>query len=193
MARRHPDRSPALPDLHLWYDVAGTVTPLRRPRRRAVPREAVEPSPAPSHKARKTPATVSAPVYRPDGGPGRAPGHGIEPGIRKRLQRGTIAVDGTIDLHGMRQAEARAALARFIHARVARGDRTVLVITGKGLKKLGRDAAVVIEAGVLRTMLPIWLSEPNLAPVIAGWEVAAQAHGGEGAYYVRLRRTVHGR
>ena len=42
----------------------------------------------------------------------------------------------------MRQAEAHAALTRFVHARAARGDRTLLVITGKGLKKVNGDATV---------------------------------------------------
>jgi DNA-nicking Smr family endonuclease len=110
--------------------------------------------------------------------------------MRKRLQRGTMAIDGTLDLHGMRQVEAHAALTRYIRARVARGDRTILVITGKGLKKLSRDAATIVEAGVLRTMLPVWLSEPGLAPLIAGWDAAAQHHGGEGAFYVRLRPSA---
>jgi DNA-nicking Smr family endonuclease len=86
----------------------------------------------------------------------------------------------------MRQVEARTALQRFVLARVERGDRTILVITGKGLKKT--DDMQILDRGVLRSMLPIWLSEPLLAPVIAGWDVAAQAHGGEGAFYVRLRR-----
>ena len=85
-------------------------------------------------------------------------------------------------------SQAHAALTRFIHARASRGDRTLLVITGKGLKKLGDDAAVIIERGVLRAMLPIWLSEPTLAPLVSGWDVAAQGHGGDGAFYVRLRR-----
>jgi DNA-nicking Smr family endonuclease len=113
----------------------------------------------------------------------------IEPRMRRRLGRGQIEIDGTIDLHGMRQAEAHAALTRFIHARSARGDRTLLVITGKGLKKVDGNAAIIVERGVLRSMLPIWLSEPGLAPLVAGWNVSAQGHGGEGAYYVRLRRA----
>ena len=99
-----------------------------------------------------------------------------------------MEIDGTIDLHGMRQVEAHAALTRFVRARAARGDRTILVITGKGLKQVGDDAAVLVERGVLRAMLPLWLSAPELAPLVAGWDAAAQGHGGEGAFYVRLRR-----
>jgi DNA-nicking Smr family endonuclease len=129
------------------------------------------------------------PGYTPSGKPGRSAGQIIEPKLRRKLGRGQVEIDGTIDLHGMRQAEAHAALTRFIHARVARGDRTLLVITGKGLKKVDGDASVIIERGVLRSMLPIWLSEPGLAPLIAGWDVSARGHGGEGAYYVRLRRA----
>jgi DNA-nicking Smr family endonuclease len=38
-------------------------------------------------------------------------------------------------------------------------------------------------------MLPIWLSERALAPLVSGWSTAARGHGGEGAWYVRLRRA----
>lgn len=114
------------------------------------------------------------------------PNQSIEPKMRRRVRRGRVPIDGRIDLHGMRQHEARAALHRFIAARFAKGDRTLLVITGKGLKKT--DPTNVFERGVLRHMLPRWLNEPDLAPLIAGYEVSAQHHGGEGAYYVRLKR-----
>jgi DNA-nicking Smr family endonuclease len=185
-------RRPPLPDFHLWHQVAESVAPLRRPRRRLLsPAESPLPLPvaAPPPRAKPKLPVIPMPAYRPDGLPGRGPGTGIEPNLRKRLQRGTTRIDATIDLHGMRQAEAHAALSRFVQARVARGDRTILVITGKGLKKLERDAATIVEAGVLRSMLPVWLSDPKLAPMIAGWDVAAQPHGGEGAWYVRLRRA----
>ena len=70
----------------------------------------------------------------------------------------------------------------------ARGDRTVLVITGKGLKKVNGDPRTIIERGVLRTMLPIWLNSPELSQLVAGWDQSAQGHGGAGAWYVRLKR-----
>ena len=179
------------PDFHLWHEVTETVSPLKQARRRPLAKLADEPLPIPSApppKPRKVTPIRVMPSYQSLGLPGRAPGTGIEPNLKRKLQRGHVEIDGTIDLHGMRQVEAHAALKRFIHARVGRGDRTILVITGKGLKKLDRDAATIIEAGVLRSMLPLWLSEPALAPLVAGWDAAAQRHGGEGAFYVRLRR-----
>ena len=130
------------------------------------------------------------PAYQSAEMPGRQEVGVIEPRLRQKLGRGRISIDGRLDLHGMRQDEAYGALTRFLSARVARGDRTVLVITGKGLKKVNGDPTTIVERGVLRTMLPIWLSSPELIPMVAGWDQASQAHGGEGAWYVRLRRQV---
>jgi DNA-nicking Smr family endonuclease len=191
MSKRR-DGKPRLPDWHLWLEVSQTISPLRPSKKPMLNLEG-EPLPLPAPpKGLKAPKPhrlfpVMAP-YQSDGRPGKKPRAGIEPNLKTRLMRGRVEIDGTIDLHGMRQTEAHAALTRFVHARHARGDRTLLVITGKGLKKLADDAAVIIERGVLRQMLPIWLTEPNLAPLVAGWDMAAQNHGGDGAFYVRLRR-----
>jgi DNA-nicking Smr family endonuclease len=195
MSKREGKRPP-LSDWHLWAEVARTVSPLRVQKPilsfgdgpLPIPEPPKAKTPGPFKKLPKTASHPTAESYRPPVSTHKTePGKVIEPNIRQKLMRGRIDIDGRIDLHGMRQVEARAALARFIHARVARGDRTILVITGKGLKKV--DETTIVERGVLRTMLPIWLSEPQLAPMIAGWDVSAQGHGGEGAYYVRLRRS----
>lgn len=191
MAKRDGRRPPALKDWHLWTEVKRTINPLRPEP------EIEEPLPPPVQPDPKPTATrpvwngPTLPAYRPPGLPGKPrtePGRVIEPRMKRRLMRGQIDIDGTIDLHGMRQSEAHAALRRFIAARVARGDRTVLVITGKGLKKVNGDPRTIVERGVLRTMLPVWLSEPSLSPLVSGWTIAARGHGGEGAWYVRLRR-----
>lgn len=190
MAKRE---KPSLPDWHLWSEVAQTVSPLQRTRMRQVLKLASEalplPKAPPAPRAKPIKLPPAMPSYTPSGRPGRQAGQVIEPKLKRKLTRGHIDIDGTIDLHGMRQVEAHAALSRFIHARAGRGDRTLLVITGKGLKKVDGDASGIIERGVLRSMLPIWLSESSLSPFIAGWDIAAQGHGGEGAYYVRLRRA----
>lgn len=175
-----------LPDVHLWTEVTRTVSPL--PRRRV---RTPEPDAAPPPEPRPAPRTFpSFPSYQaPPQRAERDERPRIEPKLRRKLMRGRIEIDATLDLHGMRQNEARAALNRFLTARWARGDRTILVITGKGLKKLDAEGTQIIERGVLRSMLPGWLSEPALAPIVAGWDFSAQMHGGEGAFYVRLRRS----
>lgn len=189
MSKRRSDGRPHLPDWHLWTEVSRTVAPLRPQHLPLVDlSDTPLPIPAPAPAAKPRRLLPPMPAYQSDGRPSRQPRQGIEPNLRQRLQRGREAIDGTIDLHGMRQLEAHQALSRFVSARWARGDRTLLVITGKGLKKLSDDAAVIVERGVLRAMLPVWLSGPELGPLVAGWEVAAHGHGGDGAFYVRLRR-----
>jgi DNA-nicking Smr family endonuclease len=94
-------------------------------------------------------------------------------------------VDGVIDLHGLRQAEAHGRLIAFLLRSQAAGHGLVLVITGKG----GAAAPGVFEErGVLRRSVPHWLRLPDLRGVVLGFEEAQAPHGGSGALYVRLRR-----
>jgi DNA-nicking Smr family endonuclease len=102
--------------------------------------------------------------------------------MRTRVARGKEAIDGRLDLHGLTQSEAHAALLRFLRAATARDARLVLVITGKG----GRGD---IERGVLKRQVPQWLNLPEFRALIIGFEEAHVAHGGEGALYIRVRRT----
>jgi DNA-nicking Smr family endonuclease len=100
---------------------------------------------------------------------------------RQKLARGNVAIDARLDLHGMTQAEAHAALAHFLRRAQHDGARFVLIITGKGM---GAG-----ERGVLRRQVPLWLALPDLRDTVVGFEEAHLAHGGEGALYVRLRRA----
>jgi DNA-nicking Smr family endonuclease len=91
---------------------------------------------------------------------------------------GREAIGGRIDLHGLGQDQARAALTAFIVGASDRGVRGVLVITGKG----------ALGDGVLRRRAPEWLAEPPLRLLIAGISDAHRRHGGQGALYVALKR-----
>jgi DNA-nicking Smr family endonuclease len=102
--------------------------------------------------------------------------------LRTRVARGKDAIDGRLDLHGLTQSEAHRALLRFLRAAAARDARLVLVITGKG----GRGEG---ERGILKRQVPQWLGLPEFRALIVGFEQAHVAHGGEGALYIRLRRT----
>lgn len=195
MSKRDPRRLPH--DFHLWTAVASTVDPLRRKgllkfSATPLPLPVEESAPAIVAKAppkRHPPRKPFLPPYQAPPSPAGLPGKAVDPAIRRKVGRGRIEIDGRIDLHGMTQNEARGALHGFIHARFNRGDRTVLVITGKGVKTDNDYIAAMADRGVLRTMLPIWLNEPGLASMVSGWSVAARGHGGEGAWYVRLRRS----
>ena len=110
--------------------------------------------------------------------------------LKQRVARGREPIDARLDLHGMTQQEAHAALLRFLHRAQADGVKTALVVTGKGLRKSssgdGRDADH--KPGVLKRQVPMWLALPEFRPLVVGFDDAHVGHGGEGALYVRLRR-----
>ena len=56
-------------------------------------------------------------------------------------------IDGRLDLHGNTQQEARRDLMSFIDRSYTRGDRCVLVITGKGLH--------LYQPALIKTHVPI--------------------------------------
>jgi DNA-nicking Smr family endonuclease len=58
------------------------------------------------------------------------------------------------------------------------------VITGKG-----SPAAASDERGILRRQVPLWLGLPDMRACVLGFDAAHVGHGGDGALYVRLRRT----
>jgi DNA-nicking Smr family endonuclease len=103
---------------------------------------------------------------------------------KQKLVRGRETIDARIDLHGMTQTEAHAALRIRLQRAQVNGAKFVLVITGKGLPN-----SLLNGRGVLRRQVPLWLAQPEFRPYVAGFEVASASHGGEGALYVRLRKA----
>ena len=108
---------------------------------------------------------------------------GLDGNTARKLKRGEIAPAAKLDLHGMTEAAAHRALTAFVLSAHRRGDRLVLIVTGKG----GADHDH--RRGVLRLMVPRWLEEAPMAKLIAEKRRAHIRHGGEGALYVYLRKT----
>jgi DNA-nicking Smr family endonuclease len=94
---------------------------------------------------------------------------------KQRAARGRDAIDGRLDLHGHTQDEAHGALLRFLRRASVGEMRLVLVITGK--------------SGVLRRQVPLWLATAEFRALVISAESAAIRHGGEGALYIRVRRS----
>jgi DNA-nicking Smr family endonuclease len=105
--------------------------------------------------------------------------------LRQRVARGNAQIDARLDLHGMTQTQAHAALLHFLIQAQARDAKIALVVTGKGI---GGPTGSASERGVLRRQVPLWLSLPEFRRFIVSLEKAHAAHGGEGALYLRLRR-----
>ena len=210
MARRK--RTLSSEEKRLWEHVARQVQPLSGRGARPEPPETsvalphaappviappLRPGPAKPPPKPKPPKASFLPAYHPPQSTAKAtvspPAMGLERKERVALRRRSRDVDGVIDLHGMRQAEAQVALIRFLQQSRALDRSIVLVITGKGGEglRLGMQSGpygLGDERGVLRRMVPHWLRSPDLRPFVVGFEEAAAHAGGAGALYVRLRR-----
>jgi DNA-nicking Smr family endonuclease len=181
----------------LWSVVARSIRPLRPGVRGPGARgpDAVAQAPlSPVEERNAIVGETPRPVKNGAAGPGkvapnpRPPGPpALNPIMRKekqKLARGHATIDARIDLHGMTQTEAHAALRNLLQRAQAGGAKFVLVITGKGLPNSSLNGR-----GVLRRQVPQWLSLPEFRRYVAGFDVAHSGHGGEGALYVRLRKA----
>lgn len=140
---------------------------------------------------RETTPTATASFIAPQSipKPQQPPLAPFERRVRSDLKRGLESIDAVLDLHGMTQARAHAALGRFLISAKARGARHVLIITGKGGDGTQSMLGMPEERGVLRRIVPQWLRLPDFRPLVLGFEEASHRHGGTGALYVRLRRS----
>jgi DNA-nicking Smr family endonuclease len=170
---------------HLWAAVARSIKPLRASKRLPMAAPS-KPSPHGARPVRKTAADhPPSPAPHP-----KPPASAIALARRERQQlaRGKTEIGGRIDLHGMTQAQAHDALLNFLRRYQVEGAKFVLVITGKG----SAGAVARGERGILRRQVPLWLALPEFRACVLGFDIAHLGHGGEGALYVRLRKTRGG-
>jgi DNA-nicking Smr family endonuclease len=182
-ARKAKPRGKALSseDHALWSHVARSITPLDG---RILP-DLTEMPPPPAPQVRGPSPVPEASQPRQ---PTLPPLARLDKRSLRQISRGSTEIDARIDLHGMRQSEAHAALHSFLSRLHHSGARVALVITGKGARNLESSDARGEERGVLRRLVPHWLADPAMRRIVMGFESAARGHGGEGALYVRLRR-----
>jgi DNA-nicking Smr family endonuclease len=174
----------------LWARVAATIVPLN-PIRKAKP---VLAEPAATHaptqpKAVKgrVPAPLPAP---PPPSPVARPlqSHGLDASWDRKLARGAIMPDVTIDLHGLGLDAAHGRLNGGIAQALAMGSRVILLIAGKPRPHNELDSRGS-QRGVIRAKLLDWLAHSPHAHNIAAVRNAQPRHGGSGAVYIVLRKA----
>ena len=188
----HPSaRGRTVPDMDLWESIVQDIEPLRA-RPRASPAHA---PPQPSKLSRSPPK----PAARQSAAPAAEPPllTGLDRRTAKRLLRGQLQYDSMLDLHGLALSSARLRLSGFLSAARARGDRLVLIVTGKGASPYARHTLhgdshyhAPERQGRLRRHVSEWLHEAEFREHVLGFQPAHPKHGGGGAYYVRLRRPA---
>lgn len=143
-------------------------------------------SPAAKPKARRVRyknLESRAGLANPPFAPASSPSRDMDTRSKTKLKRGDYPIDGTLDLHGLTEAKAHHQLMRFLLAHHENKSRCLLVITGQG-----RNTDTGRAEGALRRNLPRWCLEAPVAPFILSVEQAQNRHGGNGAFYILLRR-----
>jgi DNA-nicking Smr family endonuclease len=197
-----PPRGLTADEAAAWARLAATVRPLHSPlplagsRRRsqgtAVGGGPVEqsaghtdsPTPNPSRKREGD----KKPVHRPVAGPPPRSGEDrtLDSTWDRKLARGTVAPDFTLDLHGHTLDSAHARLDQGLLQAKAMGARVVLLVTGKPRPAEAADRGE--RRGAIRAKVLDWLAAGPHGADIAAVRTAHRRHGGDGALYLVLRR-----
>lgn len=183
-----PGRHLSAEERALWARVAATVTPLEGKPVEATPGL----HPAEGRDPRRA-IPASAPTS-PDPGLRRGeakkraqpPSDTLDGGWDRRLRRGVVAPERTIDLHGHTLVTAHAALEHALARAVADDVRVLLVVTGKPPRPDTKGR------GLIRASIGNWLGASTWRDRIAAVRHAHPRHGGAGALYLVLRRKRDG-
>jgi DNA-nicking Smr family endonuclease len=172
----------------LWARVMATVRPMaarpapkNRPEQPPVPADPLAPARKPAGRVPPPRPAPAAPVtQRPV-----AQDATLDGGWDRRLSRGMIQPDATVDLHGHTLASAHGLLDGALERSIARGDRIILLITGKPPRP---ESERPHARGAIRAAVGDWLHASRHADSIAAVRGASPRHGGSGALYIVLRR-----
>ena len=168
-------------DAELWARVARSAKPLEKSK---AAHAAEAPKPKPKAEAKPLSPAPAKPAPKPALKPKpAAKGEALDRQTTRHLERGRLAVEARLDLHGRTQSEAYSMLLHFLRRAQRDGVKFTLVITGKGAR-----ADEFGERGVLKRQVPQWLRLPEFRTYVVGFEGAHAGHGGEGALYVRIKR-----
>ena len=114
-------------------------------------------------KKSTAPAVPPRPIAKP-----------IPPIARIKRSKKTLPIDGRLDLHGMTADQGFALLDDFFYNMRVGKRRHLLVITGKG-------------SGVMKQTLQQFLAQRSA--IISSYRSADRRHGGDGAYYILLKKS----
>jgi DNA-nicking Smr family endonuclease len=157
-------RKPTDEDLDLWSSLTNTIKPL-------------------DHNVYQEPLIYKKerPKFNPDAfypKPQHKLTYSVTEADYRDIKHQTI--DVRIDLHGDTLDQACTRLSRFFTNAQRHGNKLALVITGKGRIIDGE------RVGVLRNEIPLWFK--NNPQFVISFSTAQPHHGGDGAFYVRIRK-----
>lgn len=176
MSQNKPPPPPPIEDTELWLYVTKDVSPLHK--------KVVEPNEAANFKStHPLPNLPKPPPTLPHEANIKAKpllntsqsSTEIDRSTKTKFERGQMSIEAILDLHGHTYESAQESLTSFLMQHSHAGTRHVLVITGKG-------------KGILRAGFEMWVKQAPLNQIILSVAAAKGKHGGNGAFYVLLRR-----
>lgn len=165
----------------LFARAMGAVRPIKQKKKRINPekRPSARPHPTPrSQTPLPLPMTSAAPPQPSTDDPWTLKNSGISQERLKKLAAGNPPARTELDLHGMTRDEALQALQGCVEEALARGDRAICVVHGRGLHSQGRP--------VLKEAVYQWLRSGPCAGLILA--AIPKPHTGGGSALILLRR-----
>ena len=112
--------------------------------------------------------------------------------LKKRIKKRSFLIDKKIDFHGKSLVESEDQFNNIIMESYNSGHRCLLFVTGKGLfksKNYKESDKPRLYYGIIRSSFVQWAKSQKFSKYILSFEQASTEHGGDGAFYVYLRKN----
>ncbi len=99
----------------------------------------------------------------------------------------------SLDLHGYTLVEANEEIERFIKKNYKEGVEKLIIVTGKGIHSQNeKDPYISKKLGILKYSIPNFIeNNKSLFSIIKHMQPAKIEDGGEGAFYIYLKKNGH--
>ena len=112
--------------------------------------------------------------------------------LKKGIKKGSFHIDKKIDFHGKSLLESEEQFNNTIIESYNSWQRCLLFVTGKGLfksKNYEENYKPKLYHGIIRASFIEWARSKKFSKYILSFEQASIEHGGDGAFYVYLRKN----
>lgn len=174
----------------LWNRVIATVKPMHVVKAKVEVKPPPKPEPQPPKPVRverrdpvKPSISKTSLDFARDEQKGKAPG--LDGHWDRRINKGIIIPDVSIDLHDSNLSGAYARLDGALEQAIAQRLKVVLLVTGK---PRAHDRASGEGRGAIASVVRDWLAASRHASHISAVRTAHPRHGGTGALYIVLKR-----
>ena len=112
--------------------------------------------------------------------------------LKKGIKKGSFHIDKKVDFHGKSLLESEEKFNNTIIESYNSAKRCLLFVTGKGLfkpKNYEESYKPKLYHGIIRASFIEWARSKKFSKYILSFEQASIEHGGDGAFYVYLRKN----